>query len=217
MIKSPAAILYDAAKNAIKSVQDSSDWLLGIAARIHDGTNFLRLKKETDTWTTEHGIPVVARDKEDVVRRLVAEEDGTLIVAAKPPSAPPGTTGFVLAADTPLEIGPVPSFHEVVSPAIGNGLDLYLQTIAAGAAGDPTENGSKVEIYWREGATPTNHLISRIYLVGQTVNLVLPNVHAARDGTALTGNGTNTYIVIRRERLSTSAQEIDAEVRGYTE
>jgi hypothetical protein len=72
-------------------------------------------------------------------------------------------------------------------------------------------------VYWREGAGPTDHLISRIYLTGQTVNLVLPNVHETRDGTSMTGNGTNTYIVIRRERLSTSAQEIDAEVRGFTE
>jgi hypothetical protein len=37
MIKSPAAILYDAAKNAIKSVQDGSDWLLGVAAKISKG------------------------------------------------------------------------------------------------------------------------------------------------------------------------------------
>jgi hypothetical protein len=217
MSRSPAAILYDAAANAIKTVQDSSDWLLGIAARVHDGTNFLRLKKEADSWTTEHGLPVIARDKQNLVRRLFAEADGTLIVAAKPPSAPPGTTAFVLAADTPLIVGPVPNFRETVSPVIGNGLELYLQTVSAGAAGDPSENGSKVEVYWREGATPTDHLITRIYLSGQTVNEVLPNVHHSRDGTALTGNGSNTSLVIRRERLSVSAQEIDAEVRGYTE
>lgn len=36
MIKSPAAILYDAAKNAIKSVQDGSDYLLGVAAKIRN-------------------------------------------------------------------------------------------------------------------------------------------------------------------------------------
>jgi hypothetical protein len=217
MIKSPAAILYDAAKNAVKTVQDSADWLLGTAARIHDGTNFLRLKKDGDSWTTEHGIPVVAHDKQDLVRKILAEPDGALIVAAKPPSAPPGTTSFVMAADTPLSVGPVPTFHETVSPAIGASVGLYLQTIAAGAAGDPTENGSKVEVYWREGSTPTDHLISRIYLSGQTVNEVLPNVNEARDGTALTGNGSNTYLVIRRQRLSTAAQEIDVEVRGYTE
>jgi len=36
MIRSPAAILYDAAKNAIKSVQDGSDYLLGVAAKIRN-------------------------------------------------------------------------------------------------------------------------------------------------------------------------------------
>ena len=36
MIKSPAAILYDAAANAIKSVQDGSDYLLGVAAKIRN-------------------------------------------------------------------------------------------------------------------------------------------------------------------------------------
>lgn len=205
--------------DGIKKITDAlptGDNTIG-RVKLTDGTYLLLLRAEGDAWTTQPGIPIVARDKEDVVRRLIAEEDGTLIVASKPPSAPPGTTPFVLAGDTPLEIGPVPAYHETVSPAIGNGLNLYLQTIAAGAAGDPTENGSKVEVYWREGTGPTNHLITRIYLSGQTVNLVLPNVNAARDGTALTGNGTNTYLVIRRERLSTAAQEIDAEVRGYTE
>lgn len=217
MIKSPAAILYDAAKNAIKSVQDSSDWLLGIAARIHDGTNFLRLKKEGDSWTTEHGIPGVARDKQNLVRKILSEPDGALIVAAKPPSAPPGTTEFVLAGDTPLEVGPVPNYQESVSAAIGSSVNLYLQSFSAGAAGDPSEKGSKVELYWREGGGPTDHLISRIYLVGQTVVQTLPNVNKARDGTQMTGDGSTTKLVIRRERLSTSAQEIDAEVRGYTE
>lgn len=36
MIKSPVAILYDTAKNAIKSVQDGSDYLLGVAAKIRN-------------------------------------------------------------------------------------------------------------------------------------------------------------------------------------
>lgn len=173
--------------------------------------------KDGDTLNGEYGQSVLARDKTHAARYLLSETDGALIVAAKPPSAPPGTTEFVLAGDTPLTIGPVPNYHETVSAAIGNGINLFIQTVSAGAAGDPTENGSKVELYWREGTGPTDHLITRIYLSGQTVNLVTPNINAARDGTQLTGNGTNTYLVIRRERLSTAAQEIDAEVRGYTE
>ncbi|MHA2429055.1 MAG: hypothetical protein ACXADB_13630, partial [Candidatus Hermodarchaeia archaeon] len=140
------------------------------------------------------------------------------VVATKPPSAPPGTTEFVLAQDDAnLEVGPSPIYHETESSVIGSGDDLFLQTIAAGAAGDPSERGSKVEIYWREGSTPTDHLVERIYLMGSTVLITLPNTHYTRDETQMTGNGTNTKLVIRRERLSTAAQEIDTVVRGYTQ
>jgi hypothetical protein len=159
-----------------------------------------------------------AADSEGIGRVLLCDGEGKLKVAAQPPTAPPGTTEFVLAQpEAELEVGPVPTFHETVSAAIPDGENLYLQTFVVGASGDPSEKGSKVEIYWREGATPTDHLISRIYLQGQTVVQTLSDVNKARDGTTLTGDaGGTTKLVIRRERLSTSAAEIDAEVRGYT-
>lgn len=142
---------------------------------------------------------------------------GRVSVTAFPISAPPGTTPFVVAADTPLEVGPNPLFHETLGSVVAASTDLHVQFIAAGAAGDPSERGSKVEVYWREGATPTDHLVERIYISGATVGLTLPDTNQARDGTPMTGNGSNTRLVVRRERMSNSAQEIDAVVRGYTE
>ena len=144
-------------------------------------------------------------------------DEGKVSVAESPATAPPGTTPFTLASDSPLEVGPNPTFQETVSSAIGNGLTLKIQFIAAGAAGDPSESGSKVEVYWREGAGPTDHLIERLYVSGATVYESLPDTSEARDGTPLNGDGSTTKVVVRRERLSNSAQEIDAVLRGYTE
>jgi hypothetical protein len=177
---------------------------------------FLPVKHGDTLGATHPGLAVFGRDAELKSRVVLTEVDGTIRVASQPPSAPPGTTEFVLAGDTPLEVGPNPTFQESESAAIENGVNLFLQSLAAGASGDPSEKGSKVEIYWREGGGPTDHLISRVYLSGQTVYIILPNVNQARDTTAMTGDGTTTKLVIRRERMSTSAQEIDAEVRGYT-
>jgi hypothetical protein len=184
-----------------------------------DGVNDLELAVADGTAipANTRGLLLSGADAEDVARRLLCDGEGKLKVAAQPPTPPPGTTEFVLAQDeAELDVGPVPAFHETVSAAIANGEDLYLQSVSGGAAGDPSEKGSKVEVYWREGAGPTDHLIARIYLLGQTVVQTLPDVNKARDGTQLTGDGSTTKLVLRRERLSTSAAEIDGEVRGYT-
>lgn len=147
--------------------------------------------------------------------------DGKLVVASAPPGAPPGATEFVLAVDED-EIsvgtgGDVASPHTTVGSIIENGATCNLQLIVGGTGGDPTVKGSKIEVYWREGAGPTDHLIERVYVAGQTVSIVLPDTSKARDGTSMVGNGTNTRIVVVRTRLSTAMQEIDFAVRGYTE
>lgn len=46
MSYNPAAILYDAAGNPIKSIQIGSDWLLGTASRVGDGTNWAAVKQD---------------------------------------------------------------------------------------------------------------------------------------------------------------------------
>jgi hypothetical protein len=157
-------------------------------------------------------------DAQDVAHLLLTDGDGVLKVANQPPKPPPGTNEFVLAiAEGTLAIDAPPAYWETESAVIGNGLNLYLQLVTAGAAGDPSERGSRVDLLWREGAGPTDHVIERIYISGQSVTITLPEVNKARDGTTLTGNGTNTKLVIRRYRLSNAEAEVDAIVRGYTE
>lgn len=202
----------------VKKITDAlptgDNWLGRI--KLGDGTHLVAVATDADSLAAAYGVPILARDAGGLARFILCEDDGKVRVASQPPSPPPGTTEFVLAQpEANLEVGPFPRFHETVSAAVGNNVELYLQSFTAGAAGDPSEKGSKVEIYWREGAGPTDHLISRIYLSGQTVVQTLPDVHKARDGTAMIGDGTTTKLVLRRERISWSAQEIDGEIRGY--
>lgn len=204
----------------IKKITDAlptgDNWIGRI--KLGDGANLVAIATDATSLASAYGIPVLGRDAGDAARFLLVEDDGTLRVASQPPSPPPGTTEFVLSQDDAnLVVGPSPSFHETESAVIGAGVNLYLQTFTAGAAGDPSEKGSKVELYWREGAGPTDHLIARIYLSGQSVVQIFPDVNKTRDDTAMTGDNSTTKLVIRRERLSTSGQEIDAEVRGYTQ
>lgn len=202
-------------KKIVDALPTGDNWIGRI--KLGDGTNLVAVLSDGGALTG-YGIPVLGRDAENKARFFFTEADGTLRVASQPPSPPPGTTEFVLAvAEGSLEISSPPAYHETVSAAIGNSLDLYLQLFTAGAAGDPSERGSRVDLLWREGGTPTDHVIERVYLSGQSVTITLPDVHKARDGTALTGDGSTTKLVIRRYRLSNAAQEVDAIVRGYTE
>ena len=159
---------------------------------------------------------ISGRDAQDYAHNLVTDGEGVLKVSNQPPQPPPGTTPFSLAvAEVDLEISAPPAYHDQESAVIGSGLVLYLQTFASGAAGDPNERGSRVDILWREGVGPTDHVVTRMYIGGQSLSFTLPDVKAARDGTSLTGDGSTTKVVIRRYRLSNAASEVDAEVRGY--
>jgi hypothetical protein len=137
-----------------------------------------------------------------------------LLVDAKailtPPKPPDGATNVTVDASSPLVIGPNPDFHDT-DHVIATGDTLYLQYIAAGAQGDPSEAGSKIEVIFNDG---TDHIVERIYFTSQTVYVLLDDVCEARDGTVMVGNGTN-YLRVHRERMSNSGQEIDAVVRGY--
>jgi hypothetical protein len=193
MSRTPAVILYDANSKPL-AVKD------GVAI-------------PADT----PALLFAGRDATDVSRDILVEADGTIRVATAPPSAPPGTTEFVLAGDDPLVMGGTDSPDDSDSAVVGNGVNLYVQTIVAGAAGDPSEKGSRIDLLWVEGGGPTEHLIERIYIRGSTLPVTLPDVNKARDGTALTGNGSNTFLRLRRIRLSNADQEVDAVVRGYTQ
>ena len=164
------------------------------------------------------GLLVVGQDGDNHAHYMHVEGDGTLKVASRPPQPPAGSDEFVLAINEgELEISAPPAYHEDESSVIGSGDKLYLQLFTAGAAGDPSERGSRVDILWREGAGPTDHVIERMFVSGQSVTITLPDVHKTRDDTEMTGNGTNTKLVIRRYRLSNSSQQVDSVVRGYTE
>lgn len=124
------------------------------------------------------------------------------------PVAPDGSTEVVYAGDTPLDI----SGTETSEYTITDGTTLYIQQVAAGAEGDPTAKGSKIEVYFYDG---TEHLFDRIYVTGATVNLVYPDASKCRDNTVMVGSGTDNKLRVRRTRMSGSLQEVDAVVRGY--
>lgn len=177
--------------------------------------------KDGDATANVYGILLLGHQADGSAQHLLVEADGTLRAATQPASPPAGSTEFSLSnLESELNVGSggdVSSPHTTLSSVLANGADLYLQSVEVGTAGDPSEAGSKVEVFWREGAGPTDHIIARVYSIGDTVAFQLPNTHKARDGTVLQGNGSNTYLGITRTRLSTAAKEIDAIVRGYTE
>lgn len=122
---------------------------------------------------------------------------------------------MTVVADTPLAISQAqsPFLSEWEIP---NGEKLVLQQMIAGCQGDPSADGSKVEVYYWNGSTET--LVDRIYVTGQTQFGNYPDTDTARDGTQLDGMPTAGEGTIRiyRSRLSNSSQEIDAVLRGYT-
>jgi hypothetical protein len=166
------------------------------------------------------GIQVHAQDQTGLARYLEVIEDETapglfrLAISGKvslqvsPP--PEGGTKITYFADNPLAVSQAISPHDT-SFVIPSGTLLVIQQIIAGCQGDSSADGSKTEVIFDDG---TEHLIDRIYIMGTTQFGNYPDTSEARDGTVLSGNGTNT-IVLRRTRLSNSSQEVDLVVRGY--
>jgi len=177
--------------------------------------------QDGNSTVSASGIGVLGKTENDLFRFLQVEDTGKLVVASTPPAPPAGTTEFVLAVDeSQLNVGAggdVSSPHTTLGSVIASGVTLALQLITVGSEGDPSESGSKVEVYWREGVGPTDHLVERLYVTGETVTLSVPSITKARDGTIMTGNGVNTRLVAVRTRQSTAAEEVDFVIRGYTE
>jgi len=145
---------------------------------------------------------------DDAVYRLQVEATGTL--ATRPPVPPPGTTEVVLSADNPLELSGSNSPHDT-EHVIGSGDTFHLQILVAGAGGDPSEKGSRVDLIYDDG---TEHVVERLFLLGASVSIVFPDSTKARDGTVMAGTGTEK-LILRRYRLSNAGQEVDSVVRGY--
>lgn len=120
-------------------------------------------------------------------------------------SPPPATNPVQINASAPLTVGS----HDTTF-TIPNGETFFLQEIVCGNE-DPTK-GAVILVIFNNG---TEHVIARVYTNGQTIQVGYSDVEAARDGTALVGNGTNT-IIVRRVKYSGSDIAIDAVVSGYT-
>jgi hypothetical protein len=142
-------------------------------------------------------------DTEDSIQRLAIT--GKVSVQIPPP--PPGATAVSVAADTPLDV----FTSEDTDYVITTSKTFHIQQIIVGAEGDPGEKGSKIEVFFDDGA---EHLVDRIYVQGTSLFGNYPDTSQSRDGTAITGNGTNK-IIIRRSRLGGAALEIDSVIRGY--
>jgi len=191
-------------------------------AQIVDGDNApATVPQAGDTAiAADRGFPVQGKTEADVFRWLLVEDTGKLVTASSPPQPPAGTTPFGLAVvESEIEVGSggdVSSPHDTDSAIIANGDTLFLQLALVGTEGDPAESGSKVEVYWVEGAGVVEHLVERFYIDGATNSYPLPDLQEARDGEAMVGNGTNTFLRVRRIRFSNTAKEVDFDVRGYT-
>jgi len=163
--------------------------------------------------TSLAGNPVLIAGSDGTnVRTLQVDNNKNLRVAATRPIPPVGSTAVVIAqAEANLSIsGSSPVNTEYIIPTAQT---FYLQTLSGGAAGDPSESGSRIDVIYYDGAT--EHVVTRLYVSGQTTTVVFPDSSQARDGTAMTGNGSTKKIILRRIRLSQASQEVDGEVRGY--
>jgi hypothetical protein len=158
----------------------------------------------------------IGKDDDGNVQYARCDENGNLYVVPVLPQAPTTSTPVVITGDDPLEVGPNPIFIDE-DYTIPDGKTFYLQFVLVGTVGDPSEKGSKVEVFYIDNSSVL-HIISRIYVVGQTQPpIIYPDITTTRDGTTMVGaSGGNTKIRVRRTRMSVSAQEIDAEIRGYT-
>jgi len=149
---------------------------------------------------------------------LGSVQDGAkrrLLVSSKtvvtPPQPPTGSVAVTIDASDPLEVSGNPLIEEA-EYTIPDAKAFYLQFVAVGAAGDPTEKGARVEVFYAVGAT--RHVLERYYLTGFTLAVAHDDVAEARDGTVMVGDGSTTKIIVKRQQMS-KAGEIDAVVRGY--
>jgi len=188
--------------------------------KVTDGVDILDVLAEAVAVAGLKGVLIVGKTSEGNSVFQLHEADGTVVVAAKPPSAPPGTTEFVQAVDeAELSVGAggdVASPHTTLGAIVADTVNLFLQTVNVGTEGDPAEAGAKIELYWQTSG-PVNHLVERIFVAGDTKQITLPNINKARDGTVMTGDSADTRLTVTRTRLSNASQEVDFEVRGFTE
>jgi len=150
-------------------------------------------------------VPSVVVDSEDGKNRIAIEGK----VSTSPPEPPAATTPVTIDGSNPLDL----TGTDTEDWIIPNGETFTLTQLIAGAEGDPTEKGSKVEVRYVDSSS-VEHLISRVYITGFTTE-IYPATSQTRDGTSLTGDGVTTAIRIYREHFGGGTRELDAVVRGY--
>lgn len=139
--------------------------------------------------------------------------DGKLIVVQYPAEASTRGTPVNIYADDPLELSNTNSPHDT-NYTIPDGKTFYFQRAIIGAAKDPSEMGSKVELIYKAAA---EHVLARYYVDQKTFDIQMPDRSTTRDGTSMVGDGSTKKIIIRRTRMSSSKQEVDVHVQGYLE
>jgi hypothetical protein len=204
ILNAAGAQINPATQETLVSIKDT-DGIKKITDALPTGDNGVGRVK---LWDGAEVTDVVT-DAIDGFNRL--QVSGKVSIVAPP--TPPGGTDFQMTADNPLEIQQSISPH-LTQTVIPTGTTLFITQVVAGCQGDPSADGSKVEVMYWNGTT--EHLVERLYVTGFTEFGDYPNVNAARDGTTLTGDGT-AELRIYRYRLSNAAQEIDCVVRGFTQ
>ena len=185
------------------------------------------LQGDNDVWEAEFEASYLEFVNQPVARTILRDGSGNIVsvsldasdskrrleiagkVAIVAPSAPPSTTAVTINASSPLAL----SSDHTTTHTITNGKTFHFQQVETGSEGDTSEKGSVVEVSYFDGAI--EHLLARVYLNGFTVFVPFNDVSVARDGTAMTGDGSTKTIRVKRRRLSGSSQEVDAVVRGY--
>lgn len=155
--------------------------------------------------------PVVmgARGPSGLVAPLAVDAGGRLKAVETTAEVPTGGTAFDLFADEGnLDIN---SDEEDDSSPISNGQNLFIQSLLVGS--EQSGRGSKVELFWVNGATET--LITRVIVNGPSRLYTFGDLNFARGGVQLTGNGT-AFLRMVRDRLDGGRRMVLAEVRGYT-
>lgn len=198
-----------AIQSALEAIRDTAG-IKKITDPLPAGTNEIGAIEQgtkaalADAWPTvptdAAGNAISSQDDAGIRRLEIAGK--VSVIGALPP---PSTTPVAIFADTPLTVGS----HDTTF-VIPSGMTIHLQQITAGNE-DPTK-GASVEVIYDDGA---EHMIARIYTSGQSELFSFSDIAEARDGTALTGNGSNT-IIVRRSKYSGTDIAIDCVVRGYT-
>lgn len=179
---------------------------LALSQAVPIGDNVIGFVRITDSSGSlpERNVDLVYDIAEQLYRLAV-----TAKVTISSPVAPPNTTEVVVSADDPLEVATTSDTLYTIT----SGTVLHIQQLVAGAAGDPNEKGSKVEVYY--SSSTGEHLVERVYVIGETQFGSYPDTSTARDGTPLSGSGAGEALIIRRSKLGGTAREIDAVMRGF--